>query len=94
MSEETQKMKFHSTDVGYCRVYWKSGRTLFCVQEEFDGVYDFLACTRDGEPISSVSMDGLVFEPIPNPDQYEAGFNAFLKSKGVLLDGGDNVRGD
>jgi hypothetical protein len=80
-------MKFHSTDIGYCRVYWKHGRGLYCLQEEFQGVYEFYSCTPDGEPNYPVPLEGRVFEPISNPDDYEAGFNAYLKEKGVLLDG-------
>ena len=84
------EMKFHSTDVGYCRVYWKHGLQLYCIQEEYTGVYDFLICSSDGEPCTPVPLGAKVFEPIPDPTEYEAGFNEYLRSQGALK-GGANV---
>lgn len=80
-------MKFAYTDPGFCRVYYKHERRLYCVQEEGRGLYEFYSCTADGEPSHPVSIEGRVFDPIPEPDEYDVGFMAFLRDKGVLLEG-------
>lgn len=79
-------MKFHSTDPGYCRVYYKCERRLYCVQEEGHGAYEFYRCSTEGEPSHPVSLDGIVFEPIPAAEGDEVGFNNFLADRGVLLE--------
>lgn len=44
-------MKYHYTDIGYCRIYFtpNDGRTLYCLQEEMKDVWCFYIC-YDDEP--------------------------------------------
>lgn len=78
-------MKFHSTDHGFCRVYYKRGRNLFCLQDEGGhcGVLLY-ACTSEGEPSHQVKTTGLTFEPIPDPDLNDQPFMYFLETNGLL----------
>jgi len=44
-------MKFHSEDNGNCRVYFKRDELLYCWQAGVTrGEFEFLRCSRDGEP--------------------------------------------
>lgn len=43
-------LKFHAEDNGFCRVYFKLDTLLYCWQESARGEFEFLRCSRDGEP--------------------------------------------
>lgn len=45
--------KFYEEDIGYARIYFKKGKWLYCLQEEFKDRFEFYGCTPDGEPIGS-----------------------------------------
>jgi hypothetical protein len=52
------KLKFHSADTGFCRVYYKSeSNGLYCTQEEEEDVFIWYACTKDGEPECKLKED-------------------------------------
>jgi len=49
--------KFHNEDIGYCRVYVKHGKSLYCFQEEQTGLTPVLyVCTKEGEPEHPASI--------------------------------------
>lgn len=62
--------KYHSTDNGNCRVYYKRGKGLYCAQPDGSGLcYEMLSCTKDGEPSYPVVIDWNTVE-IPVGRQY------------------------
>lgn len=81
---QRRELKFAYTDSGYCRIYYKYGTRLFCLQEEAKGVYAFYICSCEGEPSHVVPLEAYVFQEMKEPDAYEAGFMAFLREKGAL----------
>lgn len=45
------RLKYYSKDTGFCRVYYKSETNrLYCKQEDYNNVFNWYACTKDGEP--------------------------------------------
>jgi hypothetical protein len=45
------RLKFHSADTGFCRVYYKSEiNGLYCTQEEEEDAFIWYVCSKDGEP--------------------------------------------
>lgn len=77
-------MKFHSEDNGFCRVYYREGKQLYCWQDDGSwGRHDwkFYVCTRDGEPSHEVA----VRDTPPCPGETSTGneFNAYLSSRKV-----------
>lgn len=62
------KLKFHSTDTGYCRVYFKHpfNSSLYCWQDGGRGVgFEFLVCTSEGEPSHPVEVSAYCFPDFP-----------------------------
>jgi hypothetical protein len=47
-------MKLSHVEPGYCRVYFKQNRTLYCFQEGTHGQFSLYICSRDGEPSHTV----------------------------------------
>lgn len=59
MRTKSDKYIFQSVDSGNCRVYYKKGPRLFCIQD--DGAWGrrklvFCVCSRDGEPSHEVNF--------------------------------------
>lgn len=88
-----------STDTGNCRIYYKSGRRLFCFQEERvlgkpDLTFKFYVCSYDGEPSHEAMTDKFVF-PLPKAieegypgeemNALERSFKKFLATRGITL---------
>lgn len=51
--------KFDSEDTGNCRVYYRSGKHLYCIQNDGGWGRDkfvFYSCSRDGEPSHELRM--------------------------------------
>jgi len=82
----TNTMKHVYNDTGFCRALYKIQNKsmewiLYCVQEEFKGVFEIYRCTREEEPCHPVTpnADKIKFEP-SGMEEYDQ----FLKSKGLL----------
>lgn len=60
-----KRLVLKSTDNGFCRVYFRHGKALYCFQwVGSNESFYLLKCTRDGEPcypepVSTVSVDKL-----------------------------------
>lgn len=58
-------LKYHSTENGFCRVYYtdvddkRRVKRLYCFQEEQRGVFYFGPCSRDGEPEYTKALDDM-----------------------------------
>ena len=47
---ETELFKFDQVDEGFCRIYYKQQKSLFCFQENFPNDFTFYNCSKEGEP--------------------------------------------
>jgi len=79
-------LKYHSTDTGFCRVYYRNpeNRRLYCFQNEGFGRQvnlKFYPCTADGEPICEIDRDKFAIPESLGTDQLDAELNEFLKRK-------------
>jgi hypothetical protein len=66
-------LKLRNVDRDSCRVYytWVSPaevNRLFCFQEDSSGGFDFLLCSRDGEPNCPVERRGRSVDRLPEDD--------------------------
>lgn len=74
-------MKFKKVDRGFARVYFTNDRKLYCIQEDFKGLYNFYSCTRDGEPEYTTEIEDETFDLIPDDKvetKFEEQVNEFL----------------
>jgi len=51
------QLKYKYTDSGNCRVYFKQGKQLYCLQPSFSNHLALMPCSNDGEPISQIAND-------------------------------------
>lgn len=58
MMLKTMNLKYHSSDNGNCRVYYKCQSRLYCFQIENyrEKTFSLLSCSRDGEPSCPINM--------------------------------------
>ena len=78
----TLDFKYHSTDNGNCRVYYKDPRKrLHCLQLTDRDVFEMLACSRDGEPSHRIHAHtiGTIALP-PGDERIECELCTFLKT--------------
>lgn len=62
-------IKFHRTDNGNCRVYYRDeARRLVCFQESFRGRFELLACSSDGEPSHPIAHEAVTLDKLPADD--------------------------
>lgn len=56
-----------SVDEGFCRVYYKSERCLYCFMDEGGGNFKLYICTSEGEPIdvSFANQAQIVLDKLP-----------------------------
>jgi hypothetical protein len=83
-------MKYHSTDNGFCRVYYRDeARRLFCFQD--DGSWGrvkfvFYVCSRDGEPSHQASWDNLELDQMPPAEERTAReFSAWFPTRAAWV---------
>lgn len=77
-------MSYWYTDVGFCRVLYKSkGGRVFCLQDEGDnfGIL-FYACSADEEPSHECKTNGVEFEKSPGTTELDVAVNAFIDKLG------------
>lgn len=78
-------MKFHSTDPGFCRAYFKTEKgSLVCVQEECKQGYKVYLCTSDGEPMYSIKLDGITMDKIPDDSKFFIEMNDWMQRRGLF----------
>lgn len=77
-----QRLKFHSEDNGFCRVYYTYGLHLYCYQLETSDPVSFtlFKCTNEGEPSHSIKPL-IEFPPCPGNTSIGIQFNQWLKEK-------------
>lgn len=73
--------RFDGEDNGFCRVYYKRERRLFCWQEDRPGVFTFYVCSRDGEPSHEVEPVAMSFELPLGETKIGQAVKTFLKAE-------------
>lgn len=78
-------IKFHSTDIGFCRAYFKTEKgSLVCVQDEGNQGYKVYLCSRDGEPGYTIKLDGMTFDRIPDDSKFFTDMNDWMSRRGLF----------
>lgn len=77
------ELKYHSTDSGDCRVYYKSCdktiKLLYCLQKDYD-TYKLYICSRDGEPSHEVNdINNYKINPSNGSERIDREVNEFLE---------------
>ena len=87
----TTLLKYHSTDIGHCRIYYKSEHgTLFCWQDELHSRpddFELYVCTTDGEPVGVAKRkEGAIvkFEKPQDSGSLSAGLIQRLQQENML----------
>lgn len=81
---EKIKLKYEQTDNGYCRIYYRQQKSIFCFQLASRDNFEMLICSRDGEPSHPVDMTRYVIDRLPPLDEKIAhDFVQFLQSRGL-----------
>lgn len=78
-------MKYHSTDTGFCRVYFEEGKRLLAYQENIRGQFSLMACTPSGEPSHEIQPVKVTLRDAVKAD-YE-GFREWLERKDLICNG-------
>jgi hypothetical protein len=80
------KLKYHSTDSGFCRVYYKSEKGgFYCFQKisrRFN-LHEFFVCSKDGEPdipLATKSIESVELPP-DNGCEINAEVRDFIERK-------------
>lgn len=85
MNEGKPAYKFHETDNGNCRVYYRGPQALRCFQEDTRGIFTFYVCSRDGEPSFPASEEKIELDRVPNDDSPTAvAFRAWWQARQSL----------
>lgn len=74
-------MKIHAIDNGFCRIYYKEGKALYCLQEAGYGMFEFFVCSRDGEPDRPIQRDLTTLEVPTGDTRIEESAKDFLKGQ-------------
>lgn len=87
-------LKYHSTDNGFCRVYFKIAINhsyfYYCVQEDYPKILNIFACTSDGfycEPSHPVKLKPDVkFEKFKVTCELENQVYRFLQERNLFYE--------
>ena len=76
-------LKPYGIDAGFCRVYYKHERDIYCLQD--DGYANcvnmqFYSCSKDGEPSHLVNASGFEFPILPEDSKLATDANAFVRA--------------
>lgn len=78
-------LELYHADPGSCRIYYRLGKRLYCLQEEEKGIFAFYRCTDCDweEPEYEVSIKLFSFPRIGNHGQLTTDAMAFLIQSGA-----------
>ena len=85
MERTTIQLKHTGTDIGFCRVEYKSERHYYCLMDDgYSGHVDmkFFWCSKDGEPIEEVDPKGFIFPIIGAKSGIEKDADDWIKAGG------------
>ncbi|MCY1283630.1 hypothetical protein D9M70_325130 [compost metagenome] len=78
-------LTYHSTNNGFCRVYYRSpGKHLYAFQEDRRDEFTLYACSRDGEPSHEVTVQVAIDHPPEAECSTSRSFIAWAQKAGIV----------
>ncbi len=84
-------MNYHSTENGFCRVYYRGeNKRLLCYQESFRGQFELFTCSKDGEPNHGIDPAPVHRDELPpTTTDTGCGLITWLEKEGLILESND-----